>query len=93
MSLQAMWGVKYEKTYFDVCVFTHAPSNRNQNSLEDIDAALQQHSLSYETDHVVLDLLLVSALDSSSRALVLSCSIPHALDDIFSSFLGLHNMD
>ena len=65
-------------------------------SLQDIDVPLTQRALSKSVDLALFDTLLDSAPDSRSRALTLSCSIPHAgdwLNVIPSRALGLHFLD
>ena len=65
-------------------------------STEDIDAPLQQRALSHKIDEASYGSLLASAPDTHSRALALSCAIPHAGDwpnVVPSSALGLHLHD
>ena len=65
-------------------------------SLRDVDVPLTQHALSKSVDLALSDVLLDSAPDSRSRALALSCSIPHAGDWLIaipSRALGLHFLD
>ena len=65
-------------------------------SLQDVDVPLHQRALSRSIDLASYEALLDSAPDSRSKALTLSCSIPHAgdwLNVVPSSALGLHLFD
>ena len=57
-----------------------AVSRLEWSSLQDIDVPLHQCALSRIIDEASFDLLLDSAPDIRSRALALSCAIPHAGD-------------
>ena len=66
------------------------------SSLQDIDIPLRQRVLSKVIDEASYDTLLDGAPDTRSRALALSCAIPHAgnwLKMVPSSALGLHLLD
>ena len=84
--------------HFPYCIATLAKVAGKPEwiTLQDIDLPLRQRALSRVIDESSYDTLLNSAPDSRSRALALSCSIPHAgdwLNVIPSSALGLHLLD
>ena len=84
--------------YIPECVSAVAESAGRPDwlSLGDVDVPITQHALSKLLDLALFDTVLDSAHDIRSRALALSCSIPHAgdwLNAIPSRALGLHFLD
>ena len=79
-----------------ISALAEAAAKPEWSSLHNIDIPLRQHALSRAIDEATFDALLTSSPDTRSRALALSCAIPHAgdwLNVVPSSALGLHLLD
>ena len=94
LSSVVFWAPPVSSVHFPYCI--SALDKPQWITLQDIDLPLRQRALSRVIDESSYDTLLNSAPDSRSRALALSCAIPHAgdrLNVIPSSALGLHLLD